>query len=738
MTVLSAGSWCFGGPLVGMVVDPEAGRTESAVVDEDYGSFRWVVFDRDDGDRSLLEPWARRVVPDPYELDLGGERFDPRVEIPRWPEGWRQSPANHADLRLVQFDGPIRTRWLRDLEKGGLRVVQYIDPFTYVVWGNSSAIEAIRSSNGVRWTGDFPPAVRVLPRWRTADTPRAAVRVLMYRGADVAETVRELEILGGVLRGRRVIDARWMIAGFYLPADRLAQCAAVPGVYSIQPAPTDGGLRGEIGAQVNAGNYDETNAAFPGYADWLDEVGFDGSGVVIADVDSGVQEDHPDLVSRFLPCVGTSCAGDASSSHGTHTAGIMAADGSSGTADPAGFLRGLGVAPGAHLIEQLYSPTYLEAGGMLLLMQESHANGAALSGNSWGPSGSPLGYDADTLQVDVGVRDADPDTAGNQQMTYVLSIMNGYGGVSTQGTPDEAKNIFTIGSTKLQNTDLTQILEIDDLSSNSAHGPALDGRIIPHMTAPGCRVDSTLPTDAHGLMCGTSMASPQVSGAVALFIEQQMQRGYGEPGPALVKASFLVVARDLAGHLDADGVVMGHPFDSKQGWGRLALEDVLDPPVRVLRRDRTVILDETGEFWGMKTETLDSRYPTRIMLVWTDAPGHGLGGTTPAWNNDFDLEVEVGGEIYRGNAFDPATGWSVAGGTADPMNNTEGVFLPEGYSGTIVVRVIGSNIDSDGVPGFGDETDQDFALVCWNCGSSFLFEDGFETGDTSRWPVTEP
>ena len=115
----------------------------------------------------------------------------------------------------------------------------------------------------------------------------------------------------------------------------------------------------------------------------------------------------------------------------------MAGDGSSGVLDVRGFLRGLGVAPGANLVEQLYSPTYTQVNGMLTLMQQSYANGASLSGNSWGPSGTALGYDADTRQVDVGVRDVDPLTPGDQSLSYILSIMNGYGGVSSQGTPDE-------------------------------------------------------------------------------------------------------------------------------------------------------------------------------------------------------------------------------------------------------------------------------------------------------------
>jgi hypothetical protein len=47
------------------------------------------------------------------------------------------------------------------------------------------------------------------------------------------------------------------------------------------------------------------------------------------------------------------------------------------------------MAPGANLVEQVYSLWYTQPGGMLLLMTESYRNGGSLSGNSWGPSSSP-------------------------------------------------------------------------------------------------------------------------------------------------------------------------------------------------------------------------------------------------------------------------------------------------------------------------------------------------------------
>ncbi|MFQ5653294.1 MAG: hypothetical protein ACE5GW_01010 [Planctomycetota bacterium] len=281
---------------------------------------------------------------------------------------------------------------------------------------------------------------------------------------------------------------------------------------------------------------------------------------------------------------------------------LAGSPGSTGTTDAYGFLRGLGQAPGASLVEQVYSPWFLNPGGMLLLMTDSYNSGALLSGNSWGPAGTPRGYDNDTMQVDIGTRDADPNAPGNQPLLFVLSFMNGTGGTSTQGTPDEARNIFNIGSTKMQTLGGAQILEIDDLSSNTAHGPAL------------------------------------------------------------IRAAFMAVAHDQAGHLDADGGVLGHPFDSKQGWGRMDLEAVVDAQVSVRYFDAPQLLDDTGEEWQITLSPMDPTEPMRLMLVWTDAPGHGLG-STPAWNKDLDLIVEGPAGTYLGNRFG-AGGWSVTGGVA--------------------------------------------------------------------------
>lgn len=681
----------------------------------DYGRFQWQP--ATDADVHRLRAKSIRVEPSdaPFVLDLGGIRFDPTRVPPSFAQPWgspAEAKVGGSDLRLVQFSGPIRQSELDALRGAGLVPVQYIHPFTYVVWGTRAALQRSAARSSVRWSGDFLPAYRVLPRWRALDAATIDAHVLVFHDAD---GVREMIAATGARTGAaHPVGGLLDTINVRVAGDRIAQIASIAGVYSVQPVPRDGGLRGEMSDQVNAGNVDDDHFAVPGYLAYLADIGVDGNGVVISDVDGGIYDTHPDLVHRMLPCTGDTCGGTATDSHGTHTAGIMAGDGSSGVL-AAGFLRGLGMAPGANLVEQLYDPTFTEAGGMLRLMTDSVRNHAVMSGNSWGPAGTPRGYDGDTRQVDVGVRDADPDAPGDQPLNYVLSFMNGGGGTSSQGTPDEGKNMLTIGSTWMQDSSTVQNPDIDDLSSNTAHGPALDGRSIPAMVAPGCDVDSSISASGYGLLCGTSMASPHVTGASALFVEYYRNQFGTDPSPALTKAAFTAVAKNLTGHQDADGHVMTHLFDSKQGWGRMQITPVLAPDQPVQYVDQNVILDNTGDAWLHTYTAADPGQPIRIMLAWTDAPGHGLGGSTPAWNNNLDLRVTANGTTYRGNVLD-AAGWSQSGGTADAMNNTEAVFLqPAQHAGSVTIDVLASDINSDGVPSSGDDTDQDFALVCYNC-----------------------
>jgi serine protease AprX len=682
-----------------------AARAQGATVVEDYGDVLWVQLDGE-------EAFAT------YALDLGLRRFDALHDS----QANRRVYGAGAALRLVQFTAPPRQQWLDALQRQGATPIQYIAPFSYVVWSDAQALSAAaRLTPQLRWSGEFLPEYKQNNAAEGLRRGETEWQAMLYRGSSIDTAV--FSATGARSNGRSTMDQHFDIVTFEAAdAATIQRLAALPGVYSLQPRRRDGGLRAELANQITAGNFSAGVPAL-GYLSWLTGLGLNGNGVVIANVDGGIFDTHPDLIGRMLPCVGDTCGGSATDDHGSHTAAIMAGDGQSAVVDANGYRRGLGMAPGANLVEQVYSPTFTQPGGMLKLMRQSHDNNADLSGNSWGPAGSPVGYDADTRQVDVGVRDTKPDIAGDQPLTYVLSFMNGNGGTSSQGSPDEGKNMITVGSTKAQTSSGAFITAYNDVSANSAHGPALDGRRIPHLVAPGCSVDSAASATGYALMCGTSMASPQVSGAAALFIEHYRHLHAGaDPSAALIKAALVAATQNLVGNTDADGVTLGNRPDNKQGWGRLRADWMLAPGVTVLYYDQdTQTFDNTGESWTLSVSPEDPAKPVQVVLVYTDAPGHGTGGSTPAWNNDLDLRVESGGDIYRGNVFG-ANGFSTTGGSADIRNNIEVVSMDAATAaGGLAIEVVASNLTSNALPNSGDATDQDFALVCVNCLSGPAF-----------------
>ncbi|MEO1370809.1 MAG: hypothetical protein AAFX50_26810, partial [Acidobacteriota bacterium] len=285
----------------------------------DYGAFQWLQVDADTAER-LTEAGVAEVQD--MRLDLGGITFDPLSESAdaQLPQTWRGVDAG-PELRWVQMHAPVRQEWLDSLAARGLEPVQYIHPQTYIVWGTGAALDALsqgeQPASFVRATGHFEPAFRVQPAWRSLTDAAVDVKVYFYTGADVDAAVRRIEGLGGELTSRASIDRTLDAAAFRLAGSRFSDVARIPGVYSIQPVPTDGGKRGEMSNQINVGNYDNTNLAFPGYMNWIASTGYDGTGVIMANVDGGIFDTHPDLVNRMLGCTGVTCGGNQTDTHGT-------------------------------------------------------------------------------------------------------------------------------------------------------------------------------------------------------------------------------------------------------------------------------------------------------------------------------------------------------------------------------------------------------------------------------------
>lgn len=709
----------------------------SAVPDEaiDYGRFQWVPSAPIDIDALRNAGIAFMQVDHPFVLDLGGERFDPLISLPVSGSSTHQ-PSGASDWHLVQFRGPIKSEWLDALRASGTIPAQYIHPFTYAVWSDNAALDRARAHAEVRWAGDFQTAFRVSANQRSFDATMRPTMALISRHRNWLDLQGDLLSLGITILSNTPIDEHFSVLDLVAPGNRYPDLASLPGVYTVQAIAGGGGPRGEMSGQSIVGAYGSAPnyTIVPGYPTWLVALGYNGAGVIVSVVDGGFRSTHLDLATHLSPCVAsgatpTSCT-TSNNSHGTHVAGAIAGTAASGTLLN-GFLRGQGIAPGALLVQQRYNeflgagPGSMFANGMLKIYKESALSGAVLTNNSWGPTGTPQGYDIPTQQIDMVIRDANPDMPGNQQLQNVWSIMNGNGdgsgacAPSSLGSPDEAKNLFAVGSTSLQTNGSSQLTEIFNVSSNSAHGNACDGRRVPNIVAPGCYTDSASSgsNTAFALLCGTSMASPVVTGASALFVQKYRSEHAGEtPSPALIKAVFTAVAKDLEGFRDADNRLLGHRPDRFQGYGRLDLDAAVHSPDAIFSLDQSEVFTATGASWTQTFTAADPAKPVRIMLAWTDAKGHGLGGTTAAWVNDLDLSVNNNRASYLGNVIG-SDGWSASGGTADAKNNLEGVFLsPAQLDGPFSINVLAANIAADALhPYTPAEPSQDFALICYNC-----------------------
>ncbi|MGJ8664699.1 MAG: S8 family serine peptidase, partial [Marinicella sp.] len=315
---------------------------------------------------------------------------------------------------LVQFNGPIKPTWLANLQQQGIKLISPMAPFSWIVWADSTQVSTLTRDAGIRHWNYFYPAFRVQAQNRVLPNHEIPSMALVYQ-PKLVDTINQLQSLGGTNISSVPINEHLSALNFSISGSSYLAAAQVSGLLTVQKIQQDAGLRGEMSQQSIVGNYDENNVVQTGYQDWLDDTGLDGNGVVVSVVDGGIYQNHPDL-GNVVACTGTGAScNDSSDSHGTHVAGAIGGTGENGSTNAAGFNRGLGVAPGTEIVEQLYAPLLgggpggMVAGGMLSIYKDSATSGAMLSNNSWGPTGTPQGYDIPTMEVDMISRDANPD-----------------------------------------------------------------------------------------------------------------------------------------------------------------------------------------------------------------------------------------------------------------------------------------------------------------------------------------
>jgi subtilisin family serine protease len=218
------------------------------------------------------------------------------------------------------------------------------------------------------------------------------------------------------------------------------------------------------------------------------------------------------------------------------------------------------------------------------------------------------------------------------------------------------------------------------ISSFSSFGLNAELALKPNIGAPGGLIKSTWPLEAGGYatISGTSMSSPHVAGAVALFLEE-----HPSATPTMVKTA---LQNSADPHLWSGNPGLGfNEFVHRQGAGMLDIDDAIQATTRVTPSELSL-----GEGSAPRTVPLtianNSAAPVMYNLSHQAALATGPGATGPGFApNAFTTSSTV--------SFVPATVTVGAGGSATiDVTFTFGATTPplRVYGGHVVVSGGGS------------------------------------------------
>jgi serine protease AprX len=399
-------------------------------------------------------------------------------------------------------------------------------------------------------------------------------RVIIHLKADASLSVIDglvKRAAGGAI-GRRLAAIGGRVA--YVSNGLLKQLAANPLVERITLD------REVIGATERTG-------ATVGASAVRQQLGYDGTGVGVAIIDSGVAAWHDDLsdagtgqrVTRFVDFVEGITTPHDDYGHGTHVAGIIAGNGF----DSDGARTG--IAPGANLVvlKVLDDTGRGHISDVIAAIDYAIAERGALNIrviNLSVASGVYESYLTDplTLAAERAVKAGIVVVAAAGNNGRTSSNLTQYGGITS---PGNSPWVLTVGASSHMGT---AARGDDTVARFSSRGPsAIDYRAKPDLVAPGVGIeslsnpDSTLfashpasrlggtrpaPEYPYMSLSGTSMAAPVVTGAVALMLQ-------ANPGltPNAVKAILQYTAEVYPNH---DPLTEGAGFLNARGATELA------------------------------------------------------------------------------------------------------------------------------------------------------------------------
>ena len=567
--------------------------------------------------------------------------------------------ASRDKMWLIQFRYPFPTEARARLQDAGVAFYDYVDVcglFARVPPGALPLLEEMLAAGIVRYVGSIPPEARVQRTLVTeaAGHPESGREIVVLTfdapSTEQFEQLERLMVVEGQSSGPiHFVEGR-------APGASLQALAELDFVRWVAE-------RGE----AELGNLDGGMGVG---ADLVRATGYDGAGVQVMVVDSGIARDgetyHPDLQpDRILAqwsyySEDTNAVDDYWLGHGTHVAGTIG--GRYNALDLDSNQSHQGLAPGADLLiyklccgSPQLTPSWFEDA---LVRATTEPLQAHISNNSWGGGGYGT-YELTSEIADAAVRGA----FNEHPVNVVAAAMNNSYLVRSPGT---GKNVVTVGAVKDGNYPDVSLPDLGTCEDDdwppgerlcySNYGPIdtdpdPDGytRIKPDLVAPGALLTSAVPWyliryggEYYGSLHGTSMATPHVTGAIAQLLDaySDVEDGALFEWPEMVKAMLLAAAVDVG--------VEGIQGQTYYGHGMLdAYHAILHEPG----------VDEPMDVWGSSMSATSEMQEftfyvpagyqeVRVVLTWADPPG-----PVEAINNLDLLWVKDAGVWYYHDAY---------------------------------------------------------------------------------------
>ncbi|WP_338751929.1 S8 family peptidase [Bacillus sp. FJAT-52991] len=226
-----------------------------------------------------------------------------------------------------------------------------------------------------------------------------------------------------------------------------------------------------------------------------------GKGVKIGIIDSGIDTKHPDLqvaggacMMKILDVRGCSNSYNDDAGHGTHVAGVIGAKNNN--------VGVVGVAPQA----QLYSIKVLDKNGLGTIS-------TVMAGIEWG-----IKHDMDVLNISI----TSPDY--NEALERMVKQAYDSGLIIVAAAGNEGPPWSGEQSSVQYPAKFNEVIAVSSIDEKKQYGELSSIGSEVELAAPGENIYSTVPSSfnasGYDVMSGTSMATPYVTGLVALYKEK--------------------------------------------------------------------------------------------------------------------------------------------------------------------------------------------------------------------------